>query len=410
MNLFGKIIKILREAKVGKNKIFGLSQTKLVDMIITAAGILPNKKNKSESYIKWYKTIPENISSYFQDGTVNEFKLTSFFKRYIGPHWDIVQHEFHEKINKQIFDCKNDDPEVFYSKLVEQLSDSLELLPPEKTIMQMIQKFEQIINKYNLTDVFKTKYSPYSLEGKKIDSLTDNDILDRIEVLIETLESDIIIAFDMYNEHYIFRNIQNIINELERYSNSLYNSRLNLFKGWTFPHENMNIALENICFLYFEIFGEDIITSPAIELPEGVHHEDTPIDICRNDREIENCIQCNEYPCKLVEEYADKLGGIFVFLTYHIDKSEYAAESQVHATFEKLISSLEEQNLTLNSVIKLIIKMKETCNISIMRNIFEERFNDLKLTREIVVAEFQKDDNSDLWIQVDVVASHKKNG
>jgi enamine deaminase RidA (YjgF/YER057c/UK114 family) len=95
--------------------------------------------------------------------------------------------------------------------------------------------------------------------------------------------------------------------------------------------------------------------------------------------------------------------GDFVFLTFCAGIGE-SVEAQVNNALDGIAGRLEKVGLTLESVVKVDVLMKDPWNIPIMEKVFNERFKGVYPARKTIATEFA---HEGLQIQIDAIAYRK---
>ena len=97
--------------------------------------------------------------------------------------------------------------------------------------------------------------------------------------------------------------------------------------------------------------------------------------------------------------------GNFVFLTFCVGNVGQSVEAQVHGALDNMAARLEKVGLTLESVVKVDVMMKDPWNIPIMERVFNERFKGAYPARKTVATEFAHKGGVDgLQVQIDAIA------
>ncbi len=100
--------------------------------------------------------------------------------------------------------------------------------------------------------------------------------------------------------------------------------------------------------------------------------------------------------------------GDFVFLTFCVDNVGQSVEDQVNGALNNMAARLETVGLTLDSVVKVDVMMKDPWNIPIMEKVFKERFNGKYPARKTIATEFAHKGGPDgLHVQIDAIAYKK---
>lgn len=100
--------------------------------------------------------------------------------------------------------------------------------------------------------------------------------------------------------------------------------------------------------------------------------------------------------------------GDFVFLTFGVDNIGGSVEEQVHGALDTLAARLELVHLTLESIVKVDVLMKDPWNIPAMEKVFKERFKGKYPARKTISTEFgHKGGVTGLLVQIDAIAYKK---
>ena len=100
--------------------------------------------------------------------------------------------------------------------------------------------------------------------------------------------------------------------------------------------------------------------------------------------------------------------GDFVFLTFCVGNIGQSVEAQVHGVLDNMCARLERVGLTLESVVKVDVLMKDPWNIPIMEKVFKERFKGAYPARKTIATEFaHKGGEEGLLVQIDAIAYRK---
>ena len=101
--------------------------------------------------------------------------------------------------------------------------------------------------------------------------------------------------------------------------------------------------------------------------------------------------------------------GDFVFLTFCVGNVGQTVEAQVHGALDNMESRLSRVGLTLESVVKVDVMMKDPWNIPAMEKVFIERFKGVYPARKTISTEFAHNGGeSGLQVQIDAVAYRKQ--
>ena len=100
--------------------------------------------------------------------------------------------------------------------------------------------------------------------------------------------------------------------------------------------------------------------------------------------------------------------GDFVFLTFCVGNIGQSVEAQVNGALDDMCQRLEKVGLTLKSVIKVDVMMKDPWNIPIMEKVFQERFKGVYPARKTIATEFaHQGGEKGLQVQIDAIAYKK---
>ena len=115
------------------------------------------------------------------------------------------------------------------------------------------------------------------------------------------------------------------------------------------------------------------------------------------------------------KEFAEKCAyseiveaGDFVFLTFCVGNVGQSVEAQVNGALDNMLVRLDKVGLTLDSVVKVDVLMKDPWNIPVMEKVFKERFKGNYPARKTIATEFaHKGGENGLQIQIDAIAYKK---
>ncbi|MCL2199592.1 MAG: RidA family protein [Defluviitaleaceae bacterium] len=97
--------------------------------------------------------------------------------------------------------------------------------------------------------------------------------------------------------------------------------------------------------------------------------------------------------------------GDFVFLTFCAGNIGKTVEAQVHGALDNMELRLSKVDLTLESVVKVDVMMKDPWNIPTMEKVFKERFKGVYPARKTISSEFAHHSGENgLQVQIDAVA------
>ncbi len=101
--------------------------------------------------------------------------------------------------------------------------------------------------------------------------------------------------------------------------------------------------------------------------------------------------------------------GDFVFLTFCVGNVGQTVEMQVHGALDDMSRRLDTIGLTLDSVVKVDVLLKDPWNIPIMEKVFKERFQGNYPARKTIATEFAHRGGTDgLQVQIDAIAYKKQ--
>jgi len=100
--------------------------------------------------------------------------------------------------------------------------------------------------------------------------------------------------------------------------------------------------------------------------------------------------------------------GDFVFLTFCAGEKGQSIEEQIHNVLDNMAARLEKVGLTLESVVKVDVMMRDPWNIPIMEEVFKERFKGAYPARKTISTEFaEKGGENGRQVQIDAIAYKK---
>ena len=100
--------------------------------------------------------------------------------------------------------------------------------------------------------------------------------------------------------------------------------------------------------------------------------------------------------------------GDFAFLTFCVGNIGQPVEAQVHGALDDMAIRLKKIGLTLESVVKVDVMMKDPWNIPIMEKVFKERFKGVYPARKTISTEFaHRGGENGLQVQIDAIAYRK---
>ncbi|HHT42383.1 MAG TPA: RidA family protein [Firmicutes bacterium] len=97
--------------------------------------------------------------------------------------------------------------------------------------------------------------------------------------------------------------------------------------------------------------------------------------------------------------------GDFVFLNFCVGNVGQSVEAQVHGALDDLENRLKDIGLTLESVVKVDVLLRDAWNIPIMEKVFQERFAGTYPARKTIQTDFAHFGGPDgLHAQLDAIA------
>jgi len=100
--------------------------------------------------------------------------------------------------------------------------------------------------------------------------------------------------------------------------------------------------------------------------------------------------------------------GDFVFLNFCVGNVGQSVEAQIHGALDDMEHRLEEIGLTLESVVKVDVLLRDPWDIPIMEKVFIERFAGKYPTRKTIQTDFAHVGGPDgLHAQIDAIAYKK---
>ena len=101
--------------------------------------------------------------------------------------------------------------------------------------------------------------------------------------------------------------------------------------------------------------------------------------------------------------------GDFIFLSFCEGNVGQAIEAQVNGALDDMCRRLKIVGLSLESVVKMDVLMKDPWNIPIMEKVFKQRFNGKYPARKTISTDFAVKGGVDgLQIQIDAIAYRGK--
>lgn len=111
------------------------------------------------------------------------------------------------------------------------------------------------------------------------------------------------------------------------------------------------------------------------------------------------------------EEYAwsDMVeAGDFVFLNFCVGNVGQSFEAQVNGAIDDMENRLKQISLTLESVVKVDVLLRDAWNIPFMEKVFKERFSGQYPARKTIQTEFAHIGGPEgLHMQIDAIAYKK---
>lgn len=108
------------------------------------------------------------------------------------------------------------------------------------------------------------------------------------------------------------------------------------------------------------------------------------------------------------EEYAlsgTVEAGDFVFLSFCVGNVGQSVENQVEGALDDMASRLGKLGLTLESVVKVDVLLRDAWDIPIMEKVFKRRFNGKYPARKTIQTEFaHQGGQNGLKVQIDAIA------
>ncbi|MDP4091815.1 MAG: RidA family protein [Bacillota bacterium] len=101
--------------------------------------------------------------------------------------------------------------------------------------------------------------------------------------------------------------------------------------------------------------------------------------------------------------------GDFVFLTFCVGNVGQSVESQVEGALDNMSDRLKEVNLTLDSVVKVDVLLRDVWDIPVMEKVFKRRFKGNYPARKTISTDFAHVGGPDgLKVQIDGIAYKQK--
>lgn len=112
------------------------------------------------------------------------------------------------------------------------------------------------------------------------------------------------------------------------------------------------------------------------------------------------------------EEYAYSSwieAGDFVFLSFCVGNIGQSVESQVEGALDDMSARLAKAGLTLESVVKVDVLLRDVWDIPVMEKVFKRRFNGKYPARKTISTEFAHVGGPDgLKVEIDGIAYNPK--
>lgn len=97
--------------------------------------------------------------------------------------------------------------------------------------------------------------------------------------------------------------------------------------------------------------------------------------------------------------------GDFVFLSFCVGDMNLSMEGQVNGALDDMERKLQTVGLTLESVVKMDVLLRDPWNIPIMEKVFKERFKGQYPARKTIATEFaERCGEHGRQIQIDAIA------
>lgn len=113
--------------------------------------------------------------------------------------------------------------------------------------------------------------------------------------------------------------------------------------------------------------------------------------------------------CDVNEEWAHSgyvVAGDYVFLGYCVGNVGKSVEEQINGAFDDMARKLEMESLTLDSVVKIDVLLRDVWNIPLVEKVIKERFKNGYPARKTISTDFahRGGESSGLHVQIDGVA------
>ena len=100
--------------------------------------------------------------------------------------------------------------------------------------------------------------------------------------------------------------------------------------------------------------------------------------------------------------------GDYVFLNFCVGNVGKTVEEQVHGALDDMENRLMQICLSLESVVKIDVLLRDAWNIPIMENVFKERFTGKYPARKTIQTDFAHSGGPEgLHVQIDAIAYKK---
>jgi enamine deaminase RidA (YjgF/YER057c/UK114 family) len=100
--------------------------------------------------------------------------------------------------------------------------------------------------------------------------------------------------------------------------------------------------------------------------------------------------------------------GDFVFLSFCVGNVGQSVEAQVNGALDDMAVRLKQVGLSLESVVKVDVMMKDPWNLPILEKVFRERFKGVYPARKTISTEFAHNGGENgLQVQIDAIAYRK---
>ncbi len=100
--------------------------------------------------------------------------------------------------------------------------------------------------------------------------------------------------------------------------------------------------------------------------------------------------------------------GDFVFLNFCVGNVGQPVEAQIHGALDDMENRLKQIGLTLGSVVKVDVMLRDPWDIPVMEKVFRERFAGKYPARKTIQTDFAHEGGPDgLHAQIDAIAYKK---